>query len=66
VLDRWAPERFPDVPHFWIAPADADVRTFLRRYSECGGTHHLALALGDQVDTVRRMARMLGLNFERA
>jgi len=66
VLDRWAPERFPDVPHFWIAPADADVRTFLRRYSECGGTHHLALALGDQVDTVRRMARMLGLHFERA
>ena len=66
VLDRWAPERFPDVPHFWIAPADADVRTFLRRYSECGGTHHLALALGDQVDAVRSMARMLGLNFERA
>ena len=66
VLDRWAPERFPDVPHFWIAPADADLRAFLRRYSECGGTHHLALALGDQVDAVRSMARMLGLNFERA
>ena len=65
VLDRWLPQRFPEVPHFWIEPADMGLRDFLRRYSECGGTHHLALVLGDYLEPVRLMAGMMGLSFER-
>lgn len=64
VLDRWLPQRFPEVPHFWIEPADMGLRDFLRRYSECGGTHHLALVLGDYLEPVRLMAAMMGLGFE--
>jgi L-arabinose isomerase len=64
ILDRWSRESFPDVPHFWVQPVDGGVRDFLRRYSECGGTHHLALVVGDHMEAVRRMAEMLGLDFE--
>ena len=64
ILDRYSPQGFPDVPHFWVQPLDTDLRGFLRRYSECGGTHHLALVLGDEIEAVERMAEMLGLNFE--
>jgi len=64
ILDRWSRESFPDVPHFWVQPVDGGVRDFLRRYSECGGTHHLALVVGDHMEALRRMAEMLGLDFE--
>jgi L-arabinose isomerase len=64
ILDRYSPQNFPDVPHFWIKPADGNVRDFLRRYSECGGTHHLALMLGDEVEIVRNMAEFLDVGFE--
>jgi L-arabinose isomerase len=65
VLDRWLPQQFPDVPHFWIEPTEAELRHFLRRYSECGGTHHAALVRGDHIESVRRMAEMMGFGFER-
>ncbi len=65
VLDYGLAPGFPDVPHFWIRPEDTDLREFLRRYSEHGGTHHSALVLGDEVGAMREMARMLGLDFER-
>ncbi len=64
VLDRGPAPGFPDVPHFWIRPLNRDLRDFLRRYSELGGTHHLALCLGDETELVRLMAQMLGLGFE--
>jgi len=64
VLDYGLAPGFPDVPHFWVRPQDTDLRDFLRRYSECGGTHHSALVLGDEVDAMREMARMLCVNFE--
>ena len=65
VLDRWLPQRFPDVPHFWMEPTDTELRHFLRRYSERGGTHHVALVLGDQIEPVRYMAEIMGCDFER-
>lgn len=63
VLDRGPVEGFRDVPHFWIRPVDCDLRTFLRRYSELGGTHHLVLCLGDETELVRRMATILDLDY---
>jgi L-arabinose isomerase len=65
VLDYGAAPGFPDVPHYWIRPEDSDLRDFLRRYSECGGTHHSALVMGDQLDAMSRLAGMLGLSFHR-
>ncbi len=63
VLDRGPVAGFPEVPHFWIRPLDADLREFLRHYSEVGGTHHLALCLGDETPLVRRMATFLEIGF---
>lgn len=59
VLDRGPVAGFPEVPHFWLRPLETDLRGFLHRYSEIGGTHHLALCLGDERELVRRMARVL-------
>jgi L-arabinose isomerase len=63
VLDRGLSPSFPDVPHFWIRPREGVIRDFLRRYSEAGGTHHLALLPGDHTDGLRLMAKMLSLEF---
>jgi len=63
ILDRGMLPAFPDVPHFWIQPRDLSLRDFLRRYSECGGTHHLAIVMGDQIGAIQCMARMLGTGF---
>jgi len=63
VLDRALSPNFPDVPHFWIRPREGAIRDFLRRYSEAGGTHHLALLPGGHTDGLRRMAKMLALEF---
>ncbi len=63
VLDRGLGPNFPDVPHFWIRPREGSIRDFLRRYSEVGGTHHLALLPGDHTDGLHRMAKMLDIEF---
>jgi L-arabinose isomerase len=59
VLDRGPVAGFPDVPHFWLRPMDRDLRGFLQGYSEIGGTHHLALCLGDERELLRRMAKVV-------
>ncbi|MBD3291790.1 MAG: hypothetical protein GF393_02635 [Armatimonadia bacterium] len=64
VLDRGPVEGFPEVPHYWVRPLDTDLRGFLQGYSEFGGTHHLAMCLGDERELVRRMAHVLGRGFE--
>lgn len=63
VLDRGPVAGFPDVPHFWLRPASGDIREFLHAYSNIGGTHHLALCLGDETELVRRMATVMGLTY---
>lgn len=63
ILDRYLPDHFPDMPHFWVEPMETGLPEFLRRYSECGGTHHLALVMGDEIEAMGQMARMLGLKF---
>jgi len=63
VLDRGPVPGFPDVPHFWLRPVDRDLRGFLQRYSELGGTHHVALCMGDEVALAARLAQMLGIGF---
>ncbi|MGC9320092.1 MAG: L-arabinose isomerase family protein [Armatimonadota bacterium] len=65
VLDRGPVAGFPEVPHFWIRPLDHSLPDFLRRYSELGGTHHLALCLGDEMELARRMATLTGIGFHR-
>lgn len=59
VLDRGPVAGFREVPHYWIRPLEGDLRGFLQRYSELGGTHHLALCLGDEREMVRQMATAL-------
>ncbi|MFO8080029.1 MAG: hypothetical protein R6V07_06950 [Armatimonadota bacterium] len=59
VLDRGPVPGFPEAPHFWVRPLDRDLRDFLQGYSEIGGTHHLAMCLGDERELVRRMAKVL-------
>ncbi|MGD9519900.1 MAG: hypothetical protein AB7W28_10325 [Armatimonadota bacterium] len=61
VLDRGPQPGFPDVPHFWLEPVDLDLPEFLRRYSEAGGTHHLALIKGEHMESIAALAAMLGL-----
>ncbi len=63
VLDRGPVAGFPDVPHYWLRPVDHDLPSFLRHYSELGGTHHLALCLGDEVEFARTFAELLGIDF---
>jgi len=63
VLDRNLSPNFADVPHFWVRPAAGGIRSFLRRYSEAGGTHHLALLPGDHAGGLRSLAQFLGMDF---
>jgi len=63
VLDRELQPGFPDVPHFWIQPTDSNLPGFLSRYSQCGGTHHLALVTGDHLEALSSLATMLGISF---
>ncbi len=65
VIDRGPVAGFPEVPHYWIKAGDdgGGLRGFLRRYSEAGGTHHSALLMGDQVETLRQMAKLVGVGF---
>jgi len=65
VIDRGPTEGFPSVPHYWVRPINGDLRGLLRRYSEAGGTHHSALVMGDQVETLRQMAKLVGAGFVR-
>jgi L-arabinose isomerase len=55
----------PNSPHFWIRPEGLSLREFLGRFSELGGTHHSALAYGEQAGVAKAMAQMLGINFHR-
>ncbi len=64
VLDRGPQPGFPDVPHFWVRPTDTDLPGFLRWYSQCGGTHHLGLVLGDHVQAIAVMARVAAIGFQ--
>jgi L-arabinose isomerase len=52
-----------DMPHFWIEPPSGNVARFLERYSEAGGTHHLALTPGLAPAELKPLADMLGCNF---
>jgi L-arabinose isomerase len=56
----------PDLgrPHYKFAPA-APLGEFLTRYSEAGGSHHLALAYGHWAGTVQKLAALLGVEYAR-
>ncbi|MCC6681358.1 MAG: hypothetical protein IT445_10705 [Phycisphaeraceae bacterium] len=45
----------------WIRPS-VDVAAFLERYSQLGGTHHVALVLGQHVDAVKTMGQFMGID----
>jgi len=40
---------------------EPDMPTFIERWSEAGPTHHFALGIGRQVSTLRKVARLFGL-----
>jgi L-arabinose isomerase len=63
VLDTELEPGIPDSPHFWLAPPNRDTADFLRRYSEAGGTHHLALTPGAQAADFADLAAMKGWRF---
>ena len=48
----------------WFRPADMDIADFLRRYSELGGTHHLAAVYGGELSAFRNFARLMRWNYE--
>ncbi len=60
---------YGDDPARWAGPAlragGGGLRGLLRRYSEAGGTHHSALVMGDQAETLRQMAKLVGAGFVR-
>jgi len=51
-------------PHYKFRPAD-DLRAFLTRYSQEGGSHHQALAYGHWASTVEKAAALLGVDYVR-
>jgi L-arabinose isomerase len=56
----------PDLarPHYKFRP-QGDLSDFLTRYSQAGGSHHLALAYGHWASTVEKFARLSGIEFAR-
>jgi L-arabinose isomerase len=64
ILPRGPVPGFPQVPHFWIRPLELNIKRFLRRYSECGGTHHLTLLPGSHAEALHRLAVFTGMKFE--
>ena len=56
----------PDLarPHYKFRP-QGDLSDFLTRYSQAGGSHHLALVYGHWASTVEKVARLSGLEFAR-
>jgi L-arabinose isomerase len=40
---------------------EPDVRTFLKRWTREGPTHHFALGTGHRADTLRRLAEVMGI-----
>jgi L-arabinose isomerase len=46
----------------WFKPR-IPLSDFLKRYSEEGGTHHIAIVYGDPVDTLKTFARIMQWNF---
>jgi len=64
IVDR-LPLKGIDSPHFFIKVPDK-VENFLTRYSCEGGTHHLALAYGDQRQRIRTASEILRLQLVEA
>ena len=59
--------RFPvivgfEMPHFKMKPRQP-LESFLEKYAQNGGGHHIYLATGDQRQSLCRMARLLGMAF---
>jgi len=59
VIDK-PPLKEIDSPHFFIKPSNR-IENFLTRYSLEGGTHHLALAYGDQRQKIKMASEILQL-----
>ncbi len=49
----------------WILPQSGTVAEWLECYSQCGGTHHSALVLGDHADSLEVFGRFAGLEVVR-
>jgi L-arabinose isomerase len=56
----------PDMgrPHYKFAPA-VPLGEFLTRYSQVGGSHHLALSYGRWAGAVEKLAALLGVDYAR-
>jgi L-arabinose isomerase len=50
-------------PHFLFKPACA-LNDFLNRYLELGGSHHVAIARGNQTSRILKCARLMGLRVD--
>ena len=50
-----------DMPYFHFKP-DLDLKDFLTVYGEAGGTHHIALTMGDRIEDMVKLAEMLNID----
>ena len=46
----------------WFQP-QVPISDFLKRYSEAGGTHHIAIVYGRPVETLKTFARIMQWNY---
>lgn len=59
---EFLPEENPGNPtanRGWFRPLNATVEEFLCRYSELGGTHHLALCYGGEPEIMQKWAKLM-------
>jgi len=63
VLEEPEDSRFREAIRGWIEPR-LPLERFLEAYSHAGGTHHAALVLGEQLETLKKLAFLAGLPCE--
>ncbi len=59
-LERGA---YAEVNQGWIKP-NMPVRSFLKKYSELGGTHHSAMVYNGDIDTIAAFGKMMGFDVQ--
>ena len=63
ILEVNQPDMLRESIHGWFRPVDCNICDFLKKYSEAGGTHHLAVIYGEAESVLRSFAKTLGFEF---
>lgn len=62
-IEDFGPLADMQVPHFKLAPQNADVRDWLSAYALAAGPHHNAVCFGDARGRIRAMAELLDVDY---